>query len=332
MGPKQMEMQEIESPQAVSGEVVLRVDAVGICGSELSGYLGHNSLRVPPLIMGHEFAGTVSAVGEGAGLRSGDRVVVNPLLSCGTCRLCELGLPNLCAQRSIIGIHRPGAFAEYVKVPVSACLPLPADLSASAGALAEPLACGVRATALGGVGPGVRTLVLGAGTIGLMCIAAVRKAGGDVTLVADVNAGRLKVAEEWGAHNACNPKEADVVQAAKSLSGGVGVDVAIDAVGSSATRRAALSAVRPGGIAVFVGLHEAESAIQANDLVRSEVRITGSFAYAPGDFAIALAMLAGGDVRTAPNWVEERGLEACARSFAQLIDAPPAAAKIMLKP
>src|SRR4030095_15994107 len=113
MGPRRMELQNAPVPTPQAGEVVLRVDAVGICGSELSGYLGHNSLRVPPLVMGHEFAGTITAVSDTVtNLHVGDQVIVHPLIACGACPLCQLGLENLCLKRQIIGIHRPGAFAE----------------------------------------------------------------------------------------------------------------------------------------------------------------------------------------------------------------------------
>src|SRR3954453_10983311 len=119
-GPRQMAVQDLATPTAQPGEVLLAVDAVGICGSELSGYLGHNSLRVPPLVMGHEFAGTVTATGGHViNLRAGDQVVVNPLIACGECALCRLGLENLCSKRQIIGIHRPGAFAEFVVAPAA---------------------------------------------------------------------------------------------------------------------------------------------------------------------------------------------------------------------
>jgi threonine dehydrogenase-like Zn-dependent dehydrogenase len=333
LGPRHMEIQNQPDPTPRAGEVILRVEAAGICGSELSGYLGQNSLRVPPLVMGHEFAGTVAVVGEGvSGLQVGDRVTVNPLSGCGACELCRMGLANLCPRRQIIGIHRPGAFAELAAVPAASCTRLPDGLSQVAGALAEPLGCGVRAARVGGVSAGSRALVLGAGTIGLMCIAAVRKAGGAVILAADPNAGRLQTAARWGAENMCDTRTADPAEASRALTGGLGVDVAIDAVGTDITRRVAVRAVRPGGTVVLVGLHEAESPFEANYIVRSEIRVAGSFAYTQADFDTAVAMLAAGDVAPAASWLEERDLEECGDSFAELIDNPPAVSKIVLRP
>jgi threonine dehydrogenase-like Zn-dependent dehydrogenase len=328
-----MELQNQPNPSPQPGEVILRVDAVGICGSELSGYLGQNSLRVPPLVMGHEFAGTITAAGAGVNdLQVGDRVTVNPLSGCGECASCRLGLENLCPKRQIIGIHRPGAFAELVAAPAASCVKLPDGLSQVAGSLAEPLGCGVRAARIGGVGSGSRVLVLGAGTIGLMCIAAARGAGGSVTLAADPNTGRLQTAAQWGAEHVCDTRADDPAEVARRLTDGLGVDVAIDAVGTDTTRRVAVRAVRPGGTVALVGLHEAESPFEANYIVRSEIRVAGSFAYTQADFDAAVAMLAAGDVRPSANWLEERDLEECGDSFAELIDNPPSVSKIVLRP
>jgi threonine dehydrogenase-like Zn-dependent dehydrogenase len=328
-----MELQNQPIPTPKADEVLVRVGAVGICGSELSGYLGQSSLRLPPLVMGHEFAGTIVSVGGGvAGLHKDDQVVVNPLIACGECALCRLGLENLCLKRQIIGIHRPGAFAEFVAAPAANCSRAPQGLSQVAGALAEPLGCGVRAVSVGGVSAGSRVLVLGAGAIGLMCIAAARKAGGIVALAADPNQGRLATAKQWGAENLCDTRSADPAEVARQLTGGLGVDVTIDAVGTDTTRRVAVRAVRPGGTVVLVGLHEAESPFEANHMVRSEIRVAGSFAYTQADFDAAIAMLAAGDVKPAESWLEERDLEECGDSFAQLIDDPPPVSKIVLHP
>lgn len=332
-GPRVMELREVAEPAPAAGELVLRVDAVGICGSELSGFLGHNSLRVPPLVMGHEFAGTIAAVGQGVtGFRSGEQVIANPLISCGDCWHCRAGRANLCLRRELVGAHRPGAFAEYVAVPAACCTPTPGGLSAVAGSLAEPLACGVRAAVVGGVKKGSTVAIFGAGPIGLMCISACRRVGAEVRLAVDMHEARLTTATAWGALATCNARADDPVAAAHRATEGLGVDVAIDAVGATTTRRAAIEAVRLGGSVVFLGLHEAESQVQANLIVRSEVVITGSFAYTPAEFDQAVAMLAAGEVRPAADWLEERPLAACADSFVELIDAPPAVAKIVLRP
>lgn len=332
-GPRAMAIQEVDRPEPGDGELLIKVEAVGICGSELSGFLGENSLRVPPLIMGHEFAGEVAAIGSGAaGHRLGERVTVNPLLTCGTCSFCQMGLESLCATRQLIGVHRSGAFAEYVVVPAANCVPIPDGMSAVTGSLAEPLACGVRAARLGGIRQGSRVAVVGAGAIGLMCIAAVRQLGGSALMSVEVNPGRLATAAHWGAERLCDARTQEPAALIKEQTGGMGADVVIDAVGSSITRRTAVSMARPGGTVVLVGLHEAESPFAANHIIRSEIKVTGSFAYTGEDFAQAVAMLAAGDLPISGDWLETRELEACAAAFTQLVDDPPAAAKITLIP
>ena len=174
-GPEEMSVEEVAAPEVGPGMVVVRPEATGICGSEIEGYLGRMGNRTPPLVMGHEFAGTVTEVGDGVdeGLL-GRTVAVNPLSSDGTCPLCRAGLTNLCPNRRLVGIHSPGGFAEYTLAPAANVYPLPEGVDARTGALAEPLANGVHAARLGTAG-GHRVehaVVIGAGTIGLMCLQA----------------------------------------------------------------------------------------------------------------------------------------------------------------
>ena len=176
-GPRQMMVTDVAEPKPQPGEVLVKVHSVGICGSELSGFLGESSIRVPPLIMGHEFSGIVVQSGEKAArFKEGDGVVVNPLITCGECYFCKRDLQNLCQARKILGVHIPGAFAEFVAVPEANCFPVSnAEPSLLINSLAEPMACGVRAAKVGGVLPGSTVMILGAGTIGLLSIVAVRR-------------------------------------------------------------------------------------------------------------------------------------------------------------
>ena len=171
-GPEEMSVEEVATPEVGPGMVVVRPEATGICGSEIEGYLGKMGNRTPPLVMGHEFAGTVTEVGEGAddGL-IGRTVAVNPLSSDGTCALCRAGLTNLCPNRRLVGIHSPGGFAEYTLAPAANVYPLPDGVDARTGALAEPLANGVHAARLGTAGghPVEHAVVIGAGTSGTFC-------------------------------------------------------------------------------------------------------------------------------------------------------------------
>lgn len=331
--PRVMEMQRLPVPAPGPGEVLLAVSAAGICGSELSGYLGQSSIRVPPLVMGHEAAGRVVAafdltLGDGSPARAGTRVAFNPLVSCGDCDRCRAGRANLCRSRKIIGAHRPGAYAGYVAVPAALCFPLPANVSDVAGALAEPLACGVRAVAL--AGPAGRLVVLGAGPIGLCCVLAARAAGVAHIMVSDIAPPRLEVARAWGAEATVNAREEDVLAAVERFAPG-GADAAVDAVGTDATREQAVRAVTPGGRAVFLGLHHEASPLAANYVVRSEITVQGSFAYTPADFARAFALIAAGRVPLDGGWLEERPLAAGPASFEELVAGTAAATKIVLR-
>jgi len=208
-GPERMSVEEVEPPEVGPGQVVVRPEATGICGSEIEGYLGRMGNRTPPLVMGHEFAGTVTEVGEGAdeGLL-GRTVAVNPLSSDGTCGLCRAGLTNLCPNRRLVGIHSPGGFAEYTLAPAANVYPLPDGVDARTGALAEPLANGVHAARLGTAGghPAENAVVIGAGTIGLMCLQAAVLDGIPTVHAVEPHEGRREQALALGARD--NSQEA----------------------------------------------------------------------------------------------------------------------------
>lgn len=331
-GPRTMTVEEIPRPEVAVGEIVLRVGFVGICGSELSGYLGLNSLRRPPLIMGHEFSGTIVEVGPDAGdFQVGERVTVNPMVPDGTCVMCRNGHENLCLNRSLIGAHRPGAFAEYVAVPAKAAYRLPDTLDDLTGTLVEPLACAVRAVSLAGVTVGSHLVIMGAGPIGLLALAVARRAGASTIAIVDINPARLVVAREWGATHTINPAQDDLAALVGAATRGLGCDCALDAVGLPVTRRQAVAAVRPGGRVIFLGLHEDETSLAINTIVRSEISIQGSFCYSRTDFTVALRLLAEGFLPDAESWLTLRPLEEADASFAQLIDAPADITKIVLR-
>ncbi|MYJ79278.1 MAG: alcohol dehydrogenase catalytic domain-containing protein, partial [Caldilineaceae bacterium SB0670_bin_27] len=190
--PETMEMQEQPDPTPVANEVVIRVAYAGICGSELSGFLGHNALRTPPLVMGHEFAGEIVEVGRDVtGFEVGDAVTVNPLTYCGQCRTCRMGLTQLCPERVLVGAHRPGAFAEFVSIPAFVTHKLPEGMSLRSGALTEPVGVGVRIGRLAGDVAGESALIIGAGPIGLLALQALQLAGADRIFIADLDPERL---------------------------------------------------------------------------------------------------------------------------------------------
>jgi threonine dehydrogenase-like Zn-dependent dehydrogenase len=304
-GPGVLELQDVAEPEVAEGDVLVQVRSVGICGSELHG-ARHPGFRKPPLIMGHEFAGTSAA---------GDRVVINPMLSCGHCELCRGGLRQVCRERQIIGVHRAGGFAERVAVPGSTLRPVPDWLSWDAAAMVEPAANAVHAWNRSGAGPGARVAVLGCGAIGLLCLLTALDGGAGSVDVTDLDSGRLAQARRLGA-----------AAAGSGLTGDY--DVIIDAVGTPLTRAQSVEHQRPGGTAVWLGLAQDSPGFDGNALIRSEKRVLGSFAYSDEEFARATELLRNWDL----SWTSHYPLADGAEIFTGLMNGGLDPVKALLLP
>jgi alcohol dehydrogenase len=302
--PNVVEMLDVGFPAADDGEALVTVANVGICGSELHG-IASTEFRKPPLIMGHEFAGTTA---------DGRRVVVNPLLSCGHCDHCLAGRDHLCRTRRIIGIHRPGAFAEVVPVPDAAVHEIPAAMSFETAAMVEPLANAVHALALEQAEPDARIAVIGAGPIGLVCTLVALEHSADVT-VCDLSEERLAAALALGAQ-AVSPR----------LTGEF--DLVVDAVGAAATHRDSVERLRRGGTAVWVGLMSAEAGFDAQEVVREEKQVIGSYCYTAPDFAAALELVE----KVPTDWVKSFPLEQGVEVFNELMAGRTDIVKAQLVP
>ncbi len=319
-GPRQMAVEDVPEPSAGPGEVVVRSEACGICGSEVEGYLGLMPNRVPPLVMGHEFAGVVVRLGEGVDPRwAGKRVAVNPIVGCGTCPHCTAGRRNLCPDRTLVGVGSLGGFAAATAVPERCLFEMPAGLDARLGALAEPLANGVHAIRKGAPDGVERAIVIGAGTIGLACMqAAVLHGIPDVTVI-ERHPARRDHALRLGAHRALESADGPAA----------GADLVVDAAGTDGTRRLALDLLGPAGTAIFIGMHSDETALPWRRVVRGNHTIRGVFAYEDGDFKTALDLLAAGragigELKTVLP------LEAGPAAFAELGDGPTPDIKVFL--
>src|SRR3712207_5285301 len=330
-GPEEMAIEEVPEPTLEPGTVIVRPQAVGICGSEVEGYLGKMGNRVPPLVMGHEFAGTVTGVGEDVdeGL-VGRTVAVNPLSSDGTCPLCRAGYTNLCPSRKLVGIHSPGGFAEYVLAPAQNVYPLPEGVEARTGALAEPLANGVHAARLGLANHSVeRAVVIGAGTIGLMCLQAAVLDGIPEVSVVEPHGARRDQALGLGAHAAYTSGE-EAREALEGPTEGLGADLVIDAVGAEDRKRMAVEELlRPGGRVVFVGLHSDDTTLGFHGIVRGQLDLQGSYAYTADDYEQALEWLVEGRAgigELPPVMPLEEGPGA----FAELVRGPSERIKVFL--
>ena len=327
-GPKQLAVEDFDIPGPKAGEAVIRVEAVGICGSELEGYLGHSSVRKPPLVMGHEFCGTVASVAPGIGdLQAGDKVVVNPLISCGTCDRCRIGKGNVCRNRQIVGIHRPGAFAEFVAVTAANISRVQQEIEANLASLAEPLAVCIHALKLG-LRPFSDAVVFGAGPIGLLTLQAAFAMGARRVLVIDRQPERLAYAKQLGAAVA-TPEQAEGECA--RLFAGQGIDAIIDCVGVQATREQAIRLVNPGGIIVLVGLGQDQSLLSMNHAVRQEISLVGSYTYSDEDFEQAVDLLVGGKISNR-HWSAVCTLPEAVDVFAALAEGRARFSKYIIRP
>ncbi|WP_321800012.1 alcohol dehydrogenase catalytic domain-containing protein [Caballeronia sp. J97] len=325
--PNEMQLLERPTPVAEEGEVVLKIDAVGICGSDMHAYHGHDPRRKPGLVLGHEFAGTV-VQSRDAKWKQGTRVTGNPLITCGTCEYCVQGRDNLCANRTMVGMTRPGAFAEYMSIPAASLVAIPASMPAHVAAATEPAATALHAVnlimrALSRPLPECRTLIVGGGAIGLFSALLLRSYGCRDVTVAETNAARRASAESEAKCKTYNPLEHDA-EANR-------FDCVIDAVGAKATRNSALAAVKPGGVMMHIGLQDWASEIDMRKLTLAEITLLGTYTYTMADLRATVGALHEGAFG-ALTWLEHRPLADGAQAFADLHAGLAKSSKILLIP
>ncbi len=333
LGTRNMEIQTIPDPPVTPGEVVLKVGASSICGSDLHGFLGKSAKRVPPLVMGHEFTGEVVETGAGKNhLAVGDRVTVNPIISCGQCPSCIKGRMNICPTRKVIGIDRTGAFANYVAVPAQTCFKLPDHVDDLSGSMVESLSNAIHIFDRSLQGMVDSVAIIGAGTQGLLALQVASLIGAQKTIITDMVPSRLEMAEFFGATHPVNVGNTDAVEAVMEITGGAGVDLVVEAVGHVETQSQTVDMLKVGGEAVLLGLG-AESKIPLDGLaiVNKELTVRGTYAYNPPDFARSLDLIAGGKIDVA-SMVVSKGLEQGAEMFETLVDRPGDLIKVALVP
>jgi len=330
--PGRIELQDVPKPSPGPQEVLIRVHAVGICGSDMDGFRGLSRKRKPPLIMGHEFTGEIVESGNRVStLKTGDQVVVQPLIPCGVCELCQTGRDNICEPRKLLGMDLPGAFAEYIVVPEKNCFHFPPDLSPTKAAMIEPLANAVHLFSIATRQVGGTAAIIGAGTVGLMALQVARLCGFSRVAITDTVPYRLEVARRLGAELALNAKDRDIVSQLREWAGDGGVDLGIDAVGLGVTRGQAASVAKPGAEAVFIGLHDGECHFDFRDVIVKELKLLGSYAYSNADFGRAIRFSQ--DPRLdLESWVGEMPLTAGPEIFVKLDTNPGDKIKVVLKP
>jgi 2-desacetyl-2-hydroxyethyl bacteriochlorophyllide A dehydrogenase len=330
--PDEVIYRDEPAPALADGEVVLKIEAVGICGSDMHAYHGHDPRRVPPMILGHEFCGTIV---QGPG--RGRRTTGNPLIACGVCEFCAQGRNNLCANRSMVGMTRPGAYAERMSIPAQSLVDVPQDMDPVKVALVEPAATALHALNLvmrASVRPlpECAALVIGGGAIGMLAALLAQSYGLRRLTVAETNALRRASVEKSVGCATYDPRGRPAADPRAGGAPGDGTaDVVVDAVGSKATRAAAFAAVKPGGVVMHIGLQDWASEIDMRKLTLAEITLIGTYTYTTADLRATVAALHDG-VFGDLAWVEERPLADGAAAFRDLAAGRSAAAKIVLRP
>jgi L-iditol 2-dehydrogenase len=334
---KHLEVVDMPKPDVGDNDLLVEVRACGICGSDIHGWDGSTGRRIPPLVMGHEAAGVVSAVGPSVtGFKVGDRVTFDSTVSCGHCPACRAGRINLCQNRQVLGVscnefRRNGAFAEYVVVPQHISYHLPEGLSFEHAALIEAVSIAVHAANRTPMSLGATAVVVGSGMIGLLVIQAVRLAGAARVIAVDIDDAKLKIAQSLGADYVLNGKKVNVPQEVAALTAGQGADVGLEVVGATATIQSTIDSVKRGGSVTLVGNLSPKVELPLQSVVTRELSIYGSCA-SNGEYPECIEYLRRGDIKVEPLITATAKLEDGPEWFEKLYAGLPGAMKVILQP
>jgi (R,R)-butanediol dehydrogenase/meso-butanediol dehydrogenase/diacetyl reductase len=336
-GPRDVRVMDVPDPVAGPGEVVVKVERAGICGSDVNRFRYGSHPWPPPFIMGHEFCGTIAD--RGPGVREWDvgaAVVVQPTLSCGTCFYCRDGHPNRCvefARRGLTGSGTDGGFAEYVRVPAYQPHARPAALPVDVASLVEPTAVSVHGFRLAGLDRPDPVVVVGLGNIGLLAVLAARGLGAGDVIAVGKYAPRQALAQTYGARLVLGPDDPNLVDAIRERTRGLGASLVIEAAGAGDSLRTAVAVARKGGKIVVLGVFHQEVALDYRALLMEEKHIIGSLIYRRPDFAEAIDILANGGVDRARHITGEIGLgDIVSHGFEALLERRAEHIKIQVTP
>jgi L-iditol 2-dehydrogenase len=332
-----LELVQMPTPEIGPHDVLVRVRACGICGSDVHGLDGKTGRRIPPLVMGHEAAGEVVNTGAQVhDLHIGDRVTFDSTVYCGQCFHCTRGEVNLCDNREVLGVspgpyRRHGAFAEYVSVPRRIMYRLPDNLGYEQAALIEAVSVAVHAVGITPVRLGDSAVVVGSGMIGLLAAQAVRLAGCTRIIAVDPDDSRLQLARQMGATATVNPKSGDAAAAIREMTEGRGADVALECVGATDPIRTAIAAVRKGGAVTLVGNVAPDIDLPLQSVVTRQIRLQGSCA-SNGEYPACIALLSAGAIQVGPLISAVAPLEDGPSWFDRLYRHEPNLMKVILRP
>jgi L-iditol 2-dehydrogenase len=330
-------VEDLAVPELQPGEVLVRVRACGICGSDVHGMDGSSGRRIPPIVMGHEAAGEIAQVGGAvAGWKTGDRVTFDSTVSCGDCWYCRRGKINLCEHRRVLGVscteyRRHGAFAEFVAVPQHILYRLPDTLSFEQAAMVEAVSVAVHAVKRTPLANDGAALVVGTGMIGLLIVQALRAAGCPQVIALDLDESRLSLAKKLGAAHTIQADEAAWREKIGALTGGRGVDAAFEVVGLPPTVKTAIESVRKGGSVTLVGNLKPQVELPLQTVVTRELTLIGTCASA-GEYPECLELIAAGKINVTEFISATAPLEAGAQWFERLYAGEKGLMKVLLQP
>jgi 2-desacetyl-2-hydroxyethyl bacteriochlorophyllide A dehydrogenase len=330
--PGKVEFQEKRLRELLPKEVLIGVKASSICGSDLHIFKGKHPSAPLPVAIGHELSGEVLKIGNGvSGLREGDRVVVEPVITCGQCYFCQKGEYNLCTQISFQYRKGQGGFAPYFIAKEDWVHPLPEGISYEEGALIEPLSVSLHAVKKGNLQPGHTVAIFGAGAIGLIILLLIRLSGAGEVFIVDVQDHRLKKARAFGASYIMNNSKEEAVPIILEKTSQLGVDRAFEAVGLESTLVQSLKALKKGGSSIVVGIFEdQEVKIPVNLFIQKEISLMGSQGYC-WDFQSALKLLEKGEIHLKEMITHVLPLSSLQKGFELSTDPKSEAIKVVIK-
>lgn len=336
-GPESIELEEVAPPKPGPHQALVRITAAGVCGSDVEGYLGHTGRRTPPLVMGHELAGTVLEAPEGARVKPGDRVVPFPKLYCGECPACRARDYHRCENAPFLGVFsQGGGYAELLAIDPEYLIPLGGPVEDSEIALTEPFAVayhGAAKLSAAGLPKEEPVLVIGAGAIGQLTVKALRVLGYENVIVSDLSPGRLDIAKREGAVGTVNVGETGVVEGIKRMTGGSLAGATIEAVGATKPVADSLNAVKTGGTVVWIGLANRYVELDMHAVVTRELGVLGSFLYSLDDFTTCGRLISSREVDVRGLISEIRPLSEGVEVFRRLSKGPGGnTLKVVLEP
>ena len=327
--PTEIKLEEAEVPEPGPGEMQIKVKVCGVCGSDVHAYYGKHPFVSTPIVPGHEFSGVVSKLGDGVeGFEEGDRVTVEPSLTCGECYNCRHGLYNICRELRVLGCQAPGAFAQYISVPAEKVYSLPDNLDFDDGALVEPSAVGVHAVRKSELSLGDRVVVIGDGVIGLAIVQAAKAAGAGEIIVVGHHEGRLEIAEELGAD--VTFIAGDTVKFIMDNYGPDGIDIVYEAVGVGTTINQAIDIVRKGAKIIVVGVFGKHPETKVGLIQDKEIDMRGALMYVQEDYPRTIDLISKGEIDTKPLITARYPLEKVSEAFDLIMTERDDTLKVLL--